>query len=107
PRGYIAALKKRDPSGQLVVVIGVSHARSFVTAVERSSASRSSSDRGRRDRSGAGTRRAESSRNGALAVNGPRHQRSHRRVVRDGTPVVRVATADVAAAKATAAARIT
>src|ERR1019366_1720864 len=27
PRGYIAALKRRDPSGQLVVVIGASHPR--------------------------------------------------------------------------------
>src|SRR5580700_2651154 len=61
--GYITALTHRDPSGLLLVVIGASHASSFATATGRSAASRSSSVTGNHRRSGAGTRRADSSAN--------------------------------------------
>jgi hypothetical protein len=86
-RHYIVPLTKRDPSGQLVVVSGASQVSSRPTRSAGSPASRSSSETGSRERSGGGTRRADKSTNGALSVNGPRHQRRHRRIVRAGTPV--------------------
>src|SRR5450432_3831000 len=88
-RGYITSLTQRDPSGELVVVMGASHPRSFATGTAPSPARRASSETGSRPRSGAGTSRADSSMNGLLVVNGPCHQRSQRRVVRAGTPVAR------------------
>ena len=54
-----------------------------------------------------GTSRADSSTNGALVVNGPRHQRSQRRSVRAGTPVTRCADAAAVAARAATLATIT
>ena len=106
-RGYITPLTKRDPSGQLVVVIGASQAMSFARPASLSPSSRSRSEVGSRRRSGAGRSRADSSTNGALVVNAPRHQRSQRRVVRAGIPVVRTAALAAAIASATALARIT
>ncbi len=91
PRGYIVSLRKRDPSGQLVVVIGASHASSFAAKrTDLRRAARSATGAGAVDRAPApGAPRAPTK--GALVVNGPRHQRSHRRVVRAGTPVARTA----------------
>ena len=86
-RGYIAALTKRDPSGQLVVVSGASHA----AASRRAAAGRPRAARAARRaaarRSGAGTRRADSSTNGAArreraappAQPSPRRARRHAR----------------------------
>ncbi len=54
-----------------------------------------------------GTSRADSSTNGALVVNGPRHQRSQRRVVRAATPVARAAARARAAPNALALTTIT
>jgi hypothetical protein len=105
--GHIAALTKLQPCRQLVVLIGASHDRSFKTAADRPAANRSNNDVGSHRRSGGGTIRADSSTNGRLVVNEPRHQRSHLRVVRDGTPVARTAALAAMLVSATAAATIT
>ncbi len=77
------------------------------TAYEDKPASLSSNEAGKARRSGAGTRRADRSTNDALATNGPRHHRSHRRVVSAGTPVARTTAAAEITASATALARMT
>ena len=105
--GYITPLTKRDASGQLAVVIGASQAKSLAMGAGPSPTSRSRSETGSCRRLGAGTRRADKSTNGPLFANGPRHQRSHRRVVRAGTPVVRTPAPTVATASATALASTT
>jgi hypothetical protein len=106
-RAYIAPLTKRDPSGQLVVVSGASQVSSRATRSAGSPASRSSRETGSRERSGGGTRRADKSTNGALWVNGPRHQRRHRRVVRAGTPVAATTARTATVANMIALAMIT
>ena len=62
PCGYIAPLTKRDPSGQLVVVIGASQAMSFAERAALSPSNRSRIEVGSRRRSGAGTSRADGQR---------------------------------------------
>src|SRR5208282_2843238 len=105
--GHTRPRSKRDASGVLAVVIGASHASSLVMRTAGSPTNRSRIEVGNALREKDGTSRADSSTNAALVVNGPRHQRRQRRVVRAATPVVRSAAAALAAARATTLARIT
>jgi hypothetical protein len=88
-------------------VIGASHARSLVTRPAGSPSNRSRIEVGIALGEKDGTSRADSAMKATLVVNGPRHQRSQRRVVRAAIPVARFAAPALAAARATALATIT